>query len=143
MQTWVIYGILASFFWGSYIIAAKVAQKNFNIKPAYISLFMLIGIALVFIGNILYEGKFAMPTNTFGIGFGILAGILWALGMVVSLKALSMTDASRLTPLFNTNTLVAVLLGVILLHELPTAGELARVVIGAVLIVIGTVLVSF
>ncbi len=146
MQTWLIYGLIAALFWGSYIVASKVAtsEKYFGINPSYVSLFMLIGIAVVFIGSVIYEGKFVMPQNTNGIGFGVLAGVLWGLGMIVSLKAITAgADVAKLTPIYNTNTLIAVLLGIILLHELPTAGEAIKVIVGAILIVIGAILVSF
>jgi len=146
MQTWLIYGILAAILWGSYIVAAKVAtsQKYFGVNPSYVSLFMLIGIAIVFIGSVIYEGKFVMPQSNIGIGLGILAGALWALGLVVSLKALTIgADVAKLTPIYNTNTLVAVLLGIVLLNEVPLSGDRVKVIIGAILIVIGAILVSF
>jgi|SRR3989344_2879656 len=145
MQIWLMYGILAAFFWGSYIIAAKVAtsEKYFGVNPAYVSLFMLIGIAVVFIGGMIHEGNFIMPQSKVGIGFGVLAGVLWGLGMLASLKALTLgADVAKLTPIYNINTLIAVLLGIILLHELPTAEEMIKVIIGAILIVIGAILVS-
>lgn len=145
MQTWLIYGVLAAFFWGSYIIAAKVAtsEKYYGINPSYVSLLMLIGVAIIFVGSVVYEGKFAMPESKTGIAFGILAGILWGLGMVASLRALSSgADIARLAPIYNTNTLVAVLLGIILLHELPAGWAIVKVLIGAVLIIIGAVLVG-
>lgn len=145
MPTWVIYGIIASLCWGSYIIASKVAtsEKYFGINSAWAALFMLIGIASVFIVGAIKEGV-PMPINKPGIGFAVLSGLLWGLGMYVSLRAISIgADVAKLTPLYNTNTLVAVLLGIILLHELPKTGDIARIVIGAVLIVIGAILVSF
>ena len=78
MQTWLIYGSIAALLWGSYIVAAKVAtsEKYFGINPSYVSLFMLIGIATVFIGSIIYEGKFVMPQNPAGISLKSAFGIL-------------------------------------------------------------------
>jgi uncharacterized membrane protein len=147
MQDWFIYGLLASLFWGSYIVVTKVAtsEKYFGMNASYVSLFMLIGIAVVFVANIFFtKTSFVMPKSAWGIGVSILAGILWGLGMFVSLKALSAgADVSKLTPLYNTNTLVALLLGVILLGELPAAKDLVKVIIGSILIVIGAILISF
>lgn len=145
MPDWIIFGIIASLCWGSCIIASKVAtsEKYFGISPAWAALFMLIGIATVFIIGAIKEGA-PMPMSKLGIGFAILSGFLWGIGMYVSLKAINIgADVARLAPLYNTNTLVAVFLGIILLHELPKAGDIARVAIGAVLIVIGAILVSF
>lgn len=147
MQSWLIYGLLASLFWGSYIVATKVAtsEKYFGINASYVSIFMLIGIAIVFFANMFFsKTSLVMPKSVWGILISILAGILWGLGMFVSLKALSSgADVSKLTPIFNTNTLVALLLGIILLGELPNAKDLVKVVIGSVLIVIGAILISF
>jgi len=68
---------------------------------------------------------------------------LWALGQLFAILALvNKAPVSRLTPIYNTNTLVAVLLGIILLRELPTGASTIKVLIGAVLIVIGGILVS-
>jgi uncharacterized membrane protein len=145
MQTWLVYGLIAALLWGGYIVVAKVAtsEKYFGINSSYVSLLMLIGIAVVFIANTIYEGKFELPQNTGGMAIGILAGALWALGMVVSLKAIAAgADVAKLTPIYNTNTLVAVILGIIILNELPSADNMLRVLAGAVLIVIGAILVS-
>jgi len=144
MESWLLYGLLASLSFGSYIVLTKVAtsEKYFGLSPTYVSLFMLIGIAILVIGNLLFvEGGF--PKNKTAITISVAAGVLWALGILSSLKALKLgADVSRLVPIFNTNTLVAVLLGVIFLHELPTGSELLRVIVGAVFIVLGSVLVA-
>jgi uncharacterized membrane protein len=89
MQSWLIYGLVASLFWGSWIIAAKVATSEayFGIKPAYASVFVLAGIAVVFAVNIAIEG-FQMPTSTLGMGAAVGAGALWAVGMIASFRAL-------------------------------------------------------
>lgn len=146
MPTWIIYGIIASLCLGSYVIASKIAisGKYFErISPAWTALFMLLGIAVIFIIAVIKEG-FPMPISKPDIGFAVLSGILWGLGMYFVLKAIAIgADIAKLTPLYNTNTLVAVLLGIILLHELPKAGDIARVAVGAVLIVAGAILVSF
>lgn len=141
---WIIYGMVAALFFGGYAIASKVAtsKKYFGVSPEWVSLFLLIGMAIVFVGNIIIE-RTKLPESKAGIGFAILAGILVAIGISLCLRAMYIgADISRLVPLFNTNTLVAVILGIILLHELPQAGEAIKVVIGAILIVVGAILVS-
>ena len=147
MENWVIYGLLASLFWGSYIISAKVAssKKYFGINPFQVSLFMLIGIAIVFLVSNLYFNSFQIPKEPKGIFFAILAGVLWALGMIVSLIAITKgADVSKLAPLFNSNTLVAVFLGMILLKEVPSSGiQIIKILAGSLFIMIGAILVSF
>lgn len=143
MQNWLVYGLLASLFWGSYIVAAKVAssEKYYGINPFQVSLFMLVGVAIVFIATSFWQG-FSMPESKAGTAVAVFAGVLWASGMTVSLIALQKgADVARLTPLYNTNTLVAVFLGILLLKELPASQDLIKVLVGSVLIMIGTVLV--
>ena len=145
MQDWIIYGILASLFWGSFIVSTKVAtdEKYFGINSNYVPIFMLVGIGAVFIGSLVHSGNFAMPASRLGIGFAIFAGVLWGLGMIVSIKAIAIgAPVAKLTPIYNTNTLVAVFLGAVLLHELPSSAAMIKVIIGSILIVIGAVLVS-
>jgi uncharacterized membrane protein len=145
MQTWLVYGILIAFLWGSYAVLTKIAttDKQFGISPVLASLFMLVGIAIVFVAGALTEGKLQIPENKLGIALSILAGILWAIGMFLSIKALAEgADLAKLAPIYNMNTLVAVVLGILLLHELPNSGEMAKVVLGAILIIIGGILVS-
>jgi transporter family protein len=146
MQAWLIYGILAAVFWGSYIIVSKVATsgKYFGVNSAWFSMFMLLGIAVVFIGSAIYEGGLSAPQSSTGLALSSVAGVLWALGMFVSVKALSAgADVSKLNPIYNTNTLIAVLLGILVLQEVPAAHDALRVIAGAVLIVVGAILVSF
>ena len=66
-----------------------------------------------------------------------LAGII-AVVIAISQKA----DVARLAPIYNTNTILAVLMGIIFLKEIPDVSQMIRVIGGAVLIVIGAILVS-
>jgi len=103
---------------------------------------MLIGISIVF-GVYFISSKPSIPQNTNGILLGILAGGLWAVGMIFSLLALKEgADVSRLAPIYNTNSLVAVVLGVLILHEIPQAASIVKVLLGAFLITLGATLVS-
>jgi len=121
VATWLIYGLMASLFWGTYIIVSKVVtgDKYFGIQTNTATLLMLAGIAIVFIGYFFTE-KPVMPTNTTAIGLGILVGVLWAGGMLSTFLALKNGgEVSKLTPIYNTNTLIAVILGIVLLREIP------------------------
>ena len=51
-------------------------------------------------------------------------------------------DVARLAPIYNTNTILAVLMGIIFLKEIPDASQMLRVIAGSVLVVIGAILVS-
>jgi len=144
VATWLIYALLAALFWGTYIVISKMvtSDKYYGFSTNVASLLMLVGIGIVFVGYFL-SAKPALPTNTNGILLGVLTGALWAGGMIFPFLALkSGADVSRLAPIYNTNTLIAVVLGIILLHEVPQAASMIKVLLGAFLIVIGGILVS-
>lgn len=172
MQTWLIYGLLASLCWGTYAVVSKVVTsgKYLGIQPTGASLLMFGGITVVFmtyfilrqktlsvsfkltgfllvvaiLGYIIYSLKqtgiqISLPT----VGFGLLQGALWASGMVFAFMAFSVgAEAAKLVPIYNTNTLIAVILGLLLLHEVPAPDERLKVILGAILMVFGGILVS-
>lgn len=172
MPTWLIYGFTSALLWGTYTIFSKIvtSEKYLKIDASNASLLMLAGIVLVFLtfflikvnslsfgmkglGFILVFGiifyiMFALKSSGVDlslpvVSFGLLQGCFWALGMVFTFLAFSSgAEASRLVPIYNTNTLVAVFLGIVFLHELPIPDERAKVITGAVMIVIGTILIS-
>jgi len=77
------------------------------------------------------------------IASGIITGLLWVVGTSLVLLALGPLKAniSQLTPLFNMNTLVVVLLGLWLFKEHRHV-QPAIVVAGAALVILGGVLVA-
>ncbi len=172
IPTWLIYGISASLCWGSYAVVSKIitSKKYFGIQPAGSSLLMLGGITIVFILYFILRQK-ALPsflkllgilligivlgymiyclrrtgirTSLPMVGYGLLQGILWASGMIFVFMALSVgAEVAKLAPIYNTNTLVAVILSLLLLNEIPTTDNRVKVIIGAILIVIGGILAS-
>lgn len=77
------------------------------------------------------------------VATGIGTGALWTLGTALTLVALGPLRASisQLTPLFNMNTLVVVLLGLWLFQEHRQVRP-APLVMGAALVILGAVLVA-
>ncbi|MFH1545870.1 MAG: hypothetical protein ABIE14_00650, partial [Patescibacteria group bacterium] len=78
-------------------------------------------------------------------GFAFLAALLFALGSVcIALGYRKGANASQFVALFNTNTLVATVLGLVLLKEFAglTGVAIAKIIIGAILIVAGGILVT-
>lgn len=141
METWLIYAVLAALSWGTYIVINKLAASQ-GINPFAAALAMGVGIIGIF-GILFLATRARFEGNLEGIGLSVLAGIVWAIGMVFALLALSnKAPVAKLNPIYNTNTLITVLIGVILLHELPSGTEKIKVIIGAILIVIGGILVS-
>jgi len=145
MKTWLVYSLLAMVCWGCYIVMAKVAtsDKYCGLGPRWSAMLMVCGI-LVVIGMYAALSKGAKPAITaFGATAGISQGVLWALGMVFSLLAFSSGgDVSRVVPIFNCNTLIAVILGIMVLREAPDWAGAVKLIIGSLLIVFGGILVA-
>ena len=145
MKTWLLYALLATFSWGTYIVVAKIAtsSKYCGLEPKWSAILMWAGIGTVFVLYWLLSGGDKPSLNLGSLVAGVSSGGLWALGMLFSLCAIKAgADVARLAPIYNSNTLVAVLLGIILLHEVRDASGILKVVIGSVLIVIGGILVT-
>ena len=145
MKTWLLYALLATFSWGTYIVVAKVAtsSKYCGLEPKWSAILMWAGIGIVFVLYWLFSGGGKLTLNLSSIVAGVSSGGLWAMGMLFSLCAIKAgADVARLAPIYNSNTLVAVVLGIALLHEVRDAAGILKVVIGSVLIVIGGILVT-
>ncbi len=141
METWFFFAILASLSWGSYIIVNKVAMGK-GMDPYFAIALMSAGViglgAAVF-----FLAKPSIQSDPMSITLAVIAGALWALGQLFVVLALSSNaPVAKLAPLYNTNTLVAVVLGIILLKELPSGTATIKVIAGAILIVAGGILVS-
>ena len=135
-------GILPALFYGVSTIAMK-AGAEYKISTS--SYLMVIGIVIFLVGLISKRIlNFPEATETFaGLGFAIISGTLWALGTTLVNYSIVKFDTpiAILTPLYNMNTLVAVLGGMLLFAEWKTAQSLP-VFIGSVLVVCGGVLLS-
>lgn len=147
MENWLVLGLLASLCFGTYAVIAKVvtSQNYFGLSSNSASLLMLVGIAIVFGAYFIMGGKIEFSLDKpVPLALGIVVGVLWASGMVFSFIATSQgADVSKLVPIYNTNTLVAVVLGLILLKEAPAdAVGWLKVVGGAILIVLGGIVIS-
>lgn len=103
---------------------------------------ILFGITLTLVGVscLAVTRRRAIPRA--GLRTGIITGVLWSIGTGLNLVALDRLNASisQLTPLFNMNTLVVVLLGLWLFRE-DRYVRPVPLVAGALLIVLGGVLV--
>ena len=141
MQSWIIYGLIAAFFFGLNTILYKAAQQKGNFSPYYGLLMFGIGTMIVLVAFFLFKPSFEFECKSSGLA--IIAGAVWAVGMIMVAIAISQkADIARLAPIYNINTILAVLMGIIFLKEIPDASQMIRVIGGAVLIVIGAILVS-
>ena len=142
-MSWIYFGIVASLAWGIYVVILKRAttQSYYKVPPHIAFFTMSLGILFTsLVGYLSGDGLASLSIP--GVGFAVFAGLLWGIGMnsVMHSLSLSETAVSKLTPLYNTNTLVAVVLAILFLKEVP--GQIAIVVPGGVLVVLGAILVT-
>lgn len=147
MEDWLILGIIASLCFGVSGIVGKLvlSKEHFGVPLGLATVLSIIGIAIVFTMFYLLVPKAGGVTSIEPVHImaAITIGLFWATGQVAIYYALAQgADVSRITPIFNTNTLVAVFLAILLLHELPSASDAVRVLVGAVMIVAGAILVA-
>lgn len=141
MENWIFYGIIAAVCFGLNTVIYKIASQKSGFSPYYGSFVFALGIIIAF-------GLFFLlrPSNDFewkSTSLLVIAGVVWAIGFIAIAIAISQkADVSRLAPIYNANTLITVALGIFLLHEIPDASQMIRVIGGSVLIVIGAILVS-
>jgi drug/metabolite transporter (DMT)-like permease len=79
------------------------------------------------------------------IVWALLAGMLWAIANTLTVYAIRDVGLSIAFPLWNINSLIGILWGRVLFHELENAGRtnILKTVFGAVAIVIAAVLLAF
>lgn len=142
MASWVTCGIGASLAWGVYVVLLKKAtsEQYHHLISSIAFLMMSLGILATSIGGFFLGSNGGISVGE-GTGIAFASGLVWGIGMSCVIFALTSanTSVSRLTPLYNTNTLVAVLLGILVLNEVPE--HRIAVSIGAILVVLGGFLV--
>ncbi|OGB99182.1 hypothetical protein A2V82_10610 [candidate division KSB1 bacterium RBG_16_48_16] len=123
---------------------AGVLQKSSTQSGISLPLYILAtGTGVVFVGVILVIFTPERIISFESGGYAMAIGLFWGLGMTLVAVALSKYHApvSKLAPLYNMNTLVTVVLGLIIFSEFKEVNTV-RLLIGALLIVIGGTLVA-
>jgi uncharacterized membrane protein len=147
METWMLYGLLAALFLAASGIVMKLASGpgHYNMEAHTGALFVLVGIAVVFIPYYLVGNNFqlAPQAQQAAIGLALVSGILWGVASIFLYKGFNIgADASKIIPLMNTSALFAVAIGIVMLHEMPSHGEIWRAVVGACMVVLGASLLG-
>lgn len=123
---------------------AGVFQKSSTRAGIGIGLYLLcIGFGVVLAGSLFYV---VLPDKTISTRSGLFAsliGLSWALGMGLVAVALVKYSAplSRLVPLYNMNTIVAVLIALVVFSEWKDV-SVVKLLAGALLIIAGGTLVA-
>ena len=141
MESWIFYGIVAAVCFGLNTIIFKIAMQKGSLNPGYASLIFGIGVLITLLfyyftkPNLQFEWKSTL--------LAVVAGIVWAIGfLAIAIAIANKGNVSQLAPIYNANTIIAVILGIILLKEIPNTSQMIRIILGAVMIVVGAVLVS-
>jgi glucose uptake protein GlcU len=145
-------GVASALAAGVWLGAAEAPTKlvNSGLSPFAISLCMVAGV---------FAARWTIPTllkgtrsvladlkqNSHLIPNAILAGMLWAVANTLTVFAIRDVGLTIAFPLWNTNSLVGILWGRVLFGELKGASSknIAKVVLGAVAIVIAAVMLGF
>ncbi len=145
-------GVVCGLAAGVWLGAAEAPTKlvNAGFSPFAISLCMVAGV---------FTARWTFPTLLKGTSYvfadlrakkhlivwAILAGGLWAVANTLTVFAIRDVGLATAFPLWNTNSLIGLLWGRVLFRELEGAGarNIAKVVSGAVLIVIAAIMLGF
>ena len=131
-------GVLPAFLWGLTAILQKLSAQSHTPPGQYMAVFG----GAICVAGVIYS--LAARDSTFsppGLAFSALAGVTFSAGTwLISFTLWKFgTPISRLAPILSANVLVTVLIGLFVLHEYVPP---VRLIGGAVLIVLGVVLVS-
>jgi drug/metabolite transporter (DMT)-like permease len=133
-------GVLPIIFYGVGGVLQKTSTQN-GIGTALYILCSAIGALIA--GIIIYA---VIPDKTISFksgGYAFTIGILWAFGLSAVAIALFKYNVplSKLAPIYNMNTLLTVVLGLIVYSEWKEVNVI-KLLIGAVLVMVGGVLVA-
>ena len=133
-------GIIPALLFGFSNIFVKSSTEN-GISPGMYLLCVSAAVCIAGLVSIFSSGDSTISGSS-GL-FAFLAGLLWAMGIFSLTLALNKYHApiAQLTPLFNMNTLVAVLIGLWVFSEWKEVESL-QLIVGTVLITVGGILVA-
>lgn len=136
----VIGGIVPAFLFGIAGICQKFSNQHGISTGAYV---LSVGIGVVLVGVVLCVWNTAQTANVKSIIPAIVMGLAWGTGSVLVAIAINnyKTPLSVLAPLYNMNTLVAVVGALFIFSEWRDVNAI-RLIIGSLLIIGGGVLVS-
>jgi uncharacterized membrane protein len=136
----VVGGLLPALLFGmSGVIQKTSARAGIGTGP----FLMVVGIVVVAIGGIFTAVEQDTTMNWLSTLYAGVFGVLWAVGIGSIAIALGRYDGqiSQLVPLYNMNTLVAVVIGLVVLSEWQSV-QPGRLLLGAILTIAGGVLAA-
>ncbi|MFH0776297.1 MAG: hypothetical protein V1936_01645 [Patescibacteria group bacterium] len=148
MPAWILFGLGAALMLGAANIPQKLAiggLGDHTLSPFAYGILSGIVIILINLALLLYFKDDLQFFAKKEWAFALLAAVLFSLGSVlIALGYRAGANTSQFVALFNTNTLVATILGLILLREFAslTGIGIMKIIIGAILVIAGGILVT-
>ncbi|MFH0834619.1 MAG: hypothetical protein V2A63_04535 [Patescibacteria group bacterium] len=148
MPAWVLFGIGAALVLGAANIPQKMALGGLSehtLSPFAYGILSGVIIIVINVALLLYFKDDIQISAKKEWGFAILAAVLFSIGSVfIALGYRRGAPTSSFVSLFNTNTLVATILGLILLKEFAslTGIGIVKIIVGAILVILGGILVA-
>ena len=135
---WIVFALLAAVVSATVVTLSKAGIKN--VSPSLAFAIQAVLIIVVSWGAVLWEGLLPEITKIDRKSwiFLLAAGVLTATSSLLTFRALSLGDASRVSPLTNTALIFSVLLAALFLKEKLTW----QVLLGAGLMVAGAILIA-
>ncbi|MFD2718899.1 EamA family transporter [Hymenobacter monticola] len=135
---WIVFALLAAVVSATVVTLSKAGIKN--VPPSLAFAIQAVLIIVVSWGTVVWEGLLPEITkiDRKSWAFLITAGILTATSSLLSFRALSLGDASRVSPLTNVALVFSVLLAALFLKEKLTW----QVLLGAGFMVAGVLLIA-
>lgn len=141
MELWLVYGLIAALAFGLNAIVYKLGFKN-GFNPFVAGLVFSLGVLLVFIAAILIK-KPEISLQPGSTALILISGVIWAIGfLAVTLGIAQNFDISKMAIAYNSNVIVTVILGIVVLKEMTSGSDLIRTLIGMGLVAAGIVITS-
>ena len=131
-----IAAILAGLIWGSQWVPLKVGSANVQ------DLFFPICFGIFISGLIIFvvkRGRFRAEA----IRESLLSGLIWNIGNLLSLISLSIIGLSKMGPISQSATLVAVMWGLFYFKEVAKPKAKFQVILGAIILFVGVITLGF
>lgn len=133
-------GLLPAIFYGVFGVMQKTLSKT-GLSPQWTMIG--VGVGIVFVGLLSFAFLDQQNFHWKGLGLAGVVGGIWGFATLLIGIALNKynTPISTLVPLYNMNTLVAVLLGLVIYAEWASV-NLLKLLLGSLFILIGGILVA-
>ena len=135
---WIVFALLAAMVSATVVTLSKAGVRN--VSPSLAFAVQAVLIILISWGAVLWEGLLPEITkiDRKSWGFLLTAGVLTAVSSLLTFRALSLGDASRVSPLTNISLVFAITLAAVFLKEKITW----QVLLGAALMAAGAILIA-